>query len=160
MRNLLLIAATTVLLAAPVSADCPCVPLTHLWTVKTCADWNCANTELLLANGIYRRPNDLDYINYVSNEAVQASLTDTITQKNLRLLQKMPQIPLANYAYHNNGDLTFTNMADAWGLGQTGFSNGAGSASRGRFPRKRDARPPRSRTWDTSGCCRVARRIR
>ena len=37
----------------------------------------------------------------------------------------MPQIPLANYAYRNNGDLTFTNMADAWGLAQPGFSNGA-----------------------------------
>jgi hypothetical protein len=51
MRNLLLIAATAALLAAPVSADCPCIPLTHLWTVKTCADWNCANSELVLANG-------------------------------------------------------------------------------------------------------------
>lgn len=51
MRNLLLIAATAVLLAAPVSADCPCIPLTHLWTVKTCADWNCANTELVVAHG-------------------------------------------------------------------------------------------------------------
>lgn len=51
MRNLLLIAATAALLAAPLSADCPCVPITHLWTVKTCADWNCANSELLLANG-------------------------------------------------------------------------------------------------------------
>jgi hypothetical protein len=36
-----------------ISADdlCPCIPLTHLWTVKTCNDWNCANTELLLGNG-------------------------------------------------------------------------------------------------------------
>jgi len=51
MRNLLLIAITAALLAAPVSADCPCVPLAHLWTVKTCADWNCASTELVLANG-------------------------------------------------------------------------------------------------------------
>jgi hypothetical protein len=51
MRNLLLIATTAALLAAPVSADCPCVPLTHLWIVKTCADWNCASTELVLANG-------------------------------------------------------------------------------------------------------------
>ncbi|MDQ6768823.1 MAG: VCBS repeat-containing protein [Gemmatimonadota bacterium] len=86
---------------------------------------NDGKKDLFITNGIYRRPNDLDYINYVSNETVQASLGDTITQKNLSLLQKMPQIPLANYAYHNNGDLTFTNMADAWGLGQTGFSNGA-----------------------------------
>ena len=37
----------------------------------------------------------------------------------------MPQVPLPNYAYRNNGDLTFTNMAEAWGLAQPGFSNGA-----------------------------------
>jgi hypothetical protein len=30
---------------------CPCVPIAHLWTVKTCADWTCAATELAVANG-------------------------------------------------------------------------------------------------------------
>ena len=37
----------------------------------------------------------------------------------------MPQVPVPNHAFRNNGDLTFTNMTDAWGLGQPGFSNGA-----------------------------------
>src|SRR5207247_3794012 len=41
------------------------------------------------------------------------------------LNRKMPQVPIPNYAYHNNGDLTFTNLAEAWGLAQRGFSNGA-----------------------------------
>jgi len=41
----------SVLVAAPLAADCPCVPLTHLWVVKTCNDWNCATTELMLAAG-------------------------------------------------------------------------------------------------------------
>jgi hypothetical protein len=81
--------------------------------------------DLFITNGIYRRPNDMDYLNYVGNEAVQASLARGITQENLSLLKKMPQVPIANYAFHNNGNLTFTNMADAWGLGQPGFSNGA-----------------------------------
>jgi len=39
------------LAAAPLAAQCPCVPLSHLWIVKTCTDWNCASTELLLASG-------------------------------------------------------------------------------------------------------------
>jgi hypothetical protein len=81
--------------------------------------------DLFITNGIYRRPNDLDYINYVSNDAIQRSLAKGITQENLTLLSKMPQIPLAKFAYRNNGNLTFTNMADAWGLAQPGFSNGA-----------------------------------
>jgi hypothetical protein len=82
--------------------------------------------DLFVTNGIYRRPNDLDYIAYVGNEAVQASLATGITGENLApLVKRMPQIPLSNYAYRNNGDLTFTNTADRWGLAQPGFSNGA-----------------------------------
>lgn len=30
---------------------CPCVPLTHLWVVESCADWNCASSAVILANG-------------------------------------------------------------------------------------------------------------
>jgi len=86
---------------------------------------NDGRKDLFITNGIYRRPNDMDYISYVGNEAVQASLAQGVSEKNISLLQKMPQVPLANYAYHNNGDLTFTNMAEAWGLAQPGFSNGA-----------------------------------
>jgi hypothetical protein len=37
----------------------------------------------------------------------------------------MPQIRIPNYAYRNNGDLTFTNMAEAWGLAEPEFSTGA-----------------------------------
>ena len=86
---------------------------------------NDGRKDLYITNGIYRRPNDMDYISYVGNEAVQASLAQGIDEKNMSLLQKMPQVPLANYAFHNNGDLTFTNLAESWGLAQPGFSNGA-----------------------------------
>jgi hypothetical protein len=72
--------------------------------------------DLFITNGIYRRPNDLDYLAYVGSEAPRGDKS---------LMALMPQIPLANYAYRNNGDLTFTDMADPWGLAQPGFSNGA-----------------------------------
>ena len=83
--------------------------------------------DVFITNGVYRRPNDLDYIGYISNEGIQASLERGIAKENLTaILKKMPQVPLPNYAFHNNGDLTFTNMAAAWGLAQPpGFSNGA-----------------------------------
>ena len=81
--------------------------------------------DLFITNGVYRRPNDLDYIDYVGNRAVQASLAQGITRENLTLVRRMPQVPIANYAFHNNGDLTFTNAAVPWGLAQPGFSNGA-----------------------------------
>jgi enediyne biosynthesis protein E4 len=81
--------------------------------------------DLFITNGIYRRPNDLDYINFVSNEAIQQSLEAGISEENLALLELMPRIPLPNFAYRNEGDLTFTDMAAAWGLGDPGFSTGA-----------------------------------
>jgi hypothetical protein len=82
--------------------------------------------DLFVTNGIYRRPNDLDYINYISNEAVQADLARGITRENLALLARMPQIPLPNHAFRNEGDLRFTDRAAEWGLADTpGFSNGA-----------------------------------
>ena len=86
---------------------------------------NDGRKDLFITNGIYRRPNDLDYINYVGNEAVQASLAKGITSENLGIIEQMPRVPLANYAYRNEGDLTFTNVAREWGLAQPGFSNGA-----------------------------------
>ena len=86
---------------------------------------NDGRKDLFITNGIYRRPNDMDYITYVGNDVVQSTLGDTITAANLALLKKMPQVALPNYAYRNNGNLTFTNVADPWGLAQPGFSNGA-----------------------------------
>jgi len=72
---------------------------------------NDGRKDLFVTTGIYRRPNDLDYI---------ASLDSGPPR-----VAKMPHVPQPNYAFHNNGDLTFTNMAAAWGLGAAGFSNGA-----------------------------------
>src|SRR5213595_2715873 len=87
---------------------------------------NDGNKDLFVTNGIYRRPNDLDYVAAVRDSAVQAALASGISSGLLRrLTHLMPHVPIANYAFHNNGDLTFTNMADAWGLAQPGFSNGA-----------------------------------
>ncbi len=87
---------------------------------------NDGRKDLFVTNGIYRRPNDLDYVAYVGRDSIQASLGLGVTSQNLApLLQRMPHIPIANYAFHNNGDLTFTNEAHAWGLDQPGFSNGA-----------------------------------
>jgi enediyne biosynthesis protein E4 len=89
---------------------------------------NDGRKDLFITSGIYRRPNDLDYINFVGNDAAQASLANGVNRENLSLLQKMPTVPVINHAYRNDGDLHFTDMAKAWGLAQLGFSNGAAYA--------------------------------
>lgn len=89
---------------------------------------NDGRKDLFVTNGIFRRPNDLDYINYVGNDANQAALANGITARELALLQRMPQVPLPNHAFRNDGDLSFTDVAASWGLGEPGFSNGAAYA--------------------------------
>jgi hypothetical protein len=75
--------------------------------------------DLFVTTGIYRRPNDLDYI--ASLESLPPGATPPVQS----LIDKMPHVPHRNYAFQNNGDLTFTNRAAAWGLSTPGFSNGA-----------------------------------
>ena len=81
--------------------------------------------DLFVTNGIVRRPNDLDYIEHVGQEAVQASLARGIGREDLALLKVMPQVPVPNYAFRNDGPFAFTNVAEAWGLAAPDFSNGA-----------------------------------
>ena len=80
---------------------------------------NDGRKDLFVTTGIYRRPNDLDYI--ASLEGVPAGTEPPAA----RLIARMPHVPQPNYAFHNNGDLTFTNQAAAWGLDAAGFANGA-----------------------------------
>ncbi|MFP4095009.1 MAG: VCBS repeat-containing protein [Cyclobacteriaceae bacterium] len=84
--------------------------------------------DLFISNGIYRRPNNKDYIDFISNQEIQASLNSGDIRENMSLVEKMPTEPVANYAYRNRGDLTFDNEADKWGLAQPGFSNGTAYA--------------------------------
>ncbi|MBC7841737.1 MAG: VCBS repeat-containing protein [Gemmatimonadaceae bacterium] len=81
--------------------------------------------DLFVTSGIFRRPNDLDYINYLGNTQVQASLANGVTQANMPLLKEMPTVPVENHLYRNDGDLHFTDMAKAWGIAELGYSNGA-----------------------------------
>src|SRR5256885_10954057 len=54
--------------------------------------------DLFITSGIYHRPNDLDYLTYVSNPTVQASLRDGMAGLSRAIIEKMPHVPVANYA--------------------------------------------------------------
>ena len=53
MRTFLMTLLAVLALPTPLFAQdaCPCVPLTHVWMVKTCPDWNLVSAELAVANG-------------------------------------------------------------------------------------------------------------
>ena len=86
---------------------------------------NDGRKDLFITSGIYRRPNDLDYLMYVANPAIQSSLRAGVTRASLTLMQRMPHVPLPNRLYRNATGLAFEDVTTEWGLSQTGFSNGA-----------------------------------
>lgn len=81
--------------------------------------------DIFISNGILRRSNDLDYINYISADSIQMSLKYEINEKHLALIDKMPKIKLPNYLYKNNGDSSFANKSVEWGLDKISYSHGA-----------------------------------
>ncbi len=77
--------------------------------------------DLFITNGIARRPNDLDYINFISSDSVQ----DAGIKDPLFLVSGMPEGKVSNFFYRNNGDLTFADSTENFGLQKVGISNGA-----------------------------------
>ena len=94
------------------------------------ADFNNTGTkDLFVTNGIYRRPNDLDYFEYALQKGrLQELEEDSDSEPYRELSKRMPQSPSSNFVFHNNGDLTFSDSTETWGLGRSGFSNGAAYA--------------------------------
>lgn len=84
--------------------------------------------DIFIANGIKRRSNDLDYINFITADSIQFRINQKLKDKDLELINLMPEIKLPNALYSNNGDSTFTDKAKEWGLDKASYSNGAAYA--------------------------------
>ena len=82
--------------------------------------------DIYVSNGIYKDLLDQDYINYYANDP---EIISAIRKKEkgsiLKLIDKIPSEPLANFAFKGTGDLTFTDQTLNWGLNIPSFSNGS-----------------------------------
>ncbi len=92
------------------------------WSTLFCDLDNDGWKDIFISNGIWQRPNDLDYLKFISNQQVQQQAS------NLELAAKMPPGQVPNYAFRNKGDLTFEKVSEQWGLAMVGCSNGAAYA--------------------------------
>lgn len=84
--------------------------------------------DLFISNGIPKRLNDIDYINYISDQSIQQKIKDNkLDEKDQTLIDKFPQIKIPNKFYKNSGDLKFTDLHDDVEETKT-YSNGAAYA--------------------------------
>jgi enediyne biosynthesis protein E4 len=81
--------------------------------------------DIHVTNGLARDVTSQDYIAFLANAETMEGARSGGRVDFLALVDAMSVTPLPNYAFRNNGDLTFTNVAADWGLDTRGFSNGA-----------------------------------
>jgi hypothetical protein len=95
------------------------------WSPLFCDVDNDGWKDLFITNGIYRRANDLDYVEFLTGGNRDFPMRDNSAVSDRELYEKMPLYPHVNFLFRNNGDLTFTNMAQKWGFGTRTYSNGS-----------------------------------
>lgn len=88
---------------------------------------NDGNRDLFITNGIVRRPNDMDYISYISDELVQKDL-QVMDEEDLAVINKMPPGNVSNFVFKNQGSFKFEDMTAAWGMQRPSLSSGAAYA--------------------------------
>ncbi|MBS1505474.1 MAG: VCBS repeat-containing protein [Bacteroidetes bacterium] len=76
--------------------------------------------DLLITNGFPKDITDKDFANYRADVGRIASAK--------YLVDSIPVIKIPNFAFKNNGDLTFADVSEKWGINIPSFSNGAAFA--------------------------------
>ena len=90
---------------------------------------NDTNKDLFISNGIPKRLNDMDYINYLSNDVLQNKIqTNTLDQNELDLINKFPEIKLPNKFFINKQNLLFDDISNTIKASPNTYSNGAAYA--------------------------------
>jgi len=80
--------------------------------------------DIFVSTGIFRDVTDQDYLVYLLKKENIRKILQGDRINFPELIRKIPSTKLSNYAFHNNGNLTFTNLAEDWGLDIPSFSNG------------------------------------
>ncbi|MBT8185030.1 MAG: VCBS repeat-containing protein [Eudoraea sp.] len=83
--------------------------------------------DVFISNGIPKRPNDLDYIKFVSDEQIRIKLNNTklVDQQALNM---MPSGAVSNYIFKGTASLKFKDMSGEWIARDTLYSGATAMA--------------------------------
>ena len=92
---------------------------------STCWSWaplvqdfdNDGSRDIIVTNGFPKDLTDHDFIAFRQQSFAYASKKE--------VLDKIPQVKLKHYAFHNDGNAKFSDVTDNWGLVTRSFANGA-----------------------------------
>ncbi|MDY8134746.1 VCBS repeat-containing protein [Aquimarina sp. 2201CG5-10] len=81
--------------------------------------------DIYVSNGIYHDLTNQDFMNFFANNIIQKMTLTGKKEEVDSIINKMPSTPIPNYAFKNNGDLTFSDQTKGWGFDEPTFSNGS-----------------------------------
>ena len=71
------------------------------------------NQDIFISNGIAKRPNDLDFLNFVSSDEIKKKINSTKLVDS-KALNMMPSGAVHNYVFKGSENLAFDDMSDQW----------------------------------------------
>lgn len=83
--------------------------------------------DIFVCNGLNKDLTDQDFLEYFNNRELMNQVMHGGFNPD-DILQKMPSVPIPNYAFVNQRNLTFTNQSARLGTATPGLSNGAAYA--------------------------------
>ncbi len=86
---------------------------------------NDGQRDIFITNGIPRRMNDIDYIDFIVDDVLQEKIErKEFDESDLTVLQKLPEIKIPNVLFLQGENLKFNNAASAIKSDKGTFSNG------------------------------------
>ncbi len=89
---------------------------------------NDGDKDLFVTNGFLRDLGNMDFITYQNIYNTPLGEVQSKIDKKLNTIKALEGAALRNYLYENNGNLTFTDKTENWGIQKKGFSHGAAYA--------------------------------
>lgn len=82
-------------------------------------------SDLHITNGIFKRPNDLDYLVYLSTPPEGGQSQE---ERDEFLINTLPTVKIPNMAKKHLGNMNMKDIGEEWGLDQPSYSNGSAYA--------------------------------
>ena len=97
------------------------------WSPLICDFDNDGNKDIFISNGYGKNNTHMDVLSMLFTD-IQKVQKGGKGMSYMDIINHVPATVLKNYMFRNNGNLTFTNVADKWGFDEKTLSNGTAYA--------------------------------